>query len=101
MHPAPGIDLTRSDIDSIPGRAVMQYGETQAYRQDDKVVILRKGKPAAAFDYVGEQLVETEVDAAMLEHARELAAWPSIVYRQQLYRLPRESAGLVNATARR
>jgi len=93
IHPAPGIDLTRPDIASIPGRAIMQYGDTQAYRQDDKVVILRKGKPAATFDYIDQQLVKTEPDRAMLEHARALAAWPSIAYRNQLYRLPPATPG--------
>ena len=93
VHPAPGIDLTRPDIDSLPGRAVMQYGDTQAYRQDDKVVILRKGRPAEAFEYVDHQLVKTKLDRESLEHARAFAAWPSIAYRQQLYRLPPESRG--------
>jgi phosphoglycerol transferase MdoB-like AlkP superfamily enzyme len=92
-HPAPGIDLTRPDIASIPGRAIMQYGDTQAYRQDDKVVILRRGKPAATFEYVEQQLVKTEPDRAMLEHARAFAAWPSIAYRKQLYRLPPATTG--------
>jgi len=98
VHPAPGIDLTRADIDSIPGRAVMQYGDTQAYRQDDKVVILRKGKTAAAFDYLEHRLVEADTDQAILEHARALAAWPAIAYRDQLYRLPpkgAEAAGII------
>jgi phosphoglycerol transferase MdoB-like AlkP superfamily enzyme len=91
-HPAPGIDLTREDIESIPGHAVMQYGDTQAYRLDDKVVILRKGKPAEGFVYVGNQLVETDLDESTLEHAKAFAAWPSIVYRKQLYRLPEDSS---------
>ncbi len=99
VHPAPGIDLTRPDIDSIPGRAVMQYGDTQAYRQGDKVIILRKGKPAAEFDYVDHELVETPVDPGMLEHAQALAAWPAIAYRQQLYRLPAENQTRVDTTA--
>lgn len=99
VHPAPGIDLTRADIDSIPGRAVMQYGDTQAYRQDDKVVILRKGKPAAAFDYVEHRLVETGTDQPFLAHARAFAAWPSIAYRGQLYRLPPKGAEAAGVTA--
>ena len=99
VHPAPGIDLTRPDIDSIPGRAVMQYGDTQAYRQDDKVVILRKGKPAEAFDYADNRLVKTDVDPGIFEHAKAFAAWPSIAYRQQLYRLPAESTGSPGVTA--
>ena len=90
MHPAPGLDLTRPDIDSIPGRAVMQFRETQAYRQDDQVVVLRKEKPAAMFDYVDSRLIASEYDGPMLEHAKAIAAWPSIAYRKQLYRLPSE-----------
>ena len=90
MHPAPGLDLTRPDIDSIPGRAVMQFRETQAYRRNDQVVVLRKEKPAAMFNYVDKRLIAAEYDGPMLEHARAIAAWPSIAYRKQLYRLPSE-----------
>jgi phosphoglycerol transferase MdoB-like AlkP superfamily enzyme len=99
VHPAPGIDLTRPDIDSIPGHAVMQYGDTQAYRLDDTVVILRKGKPAEGFGYTDHRLVKTDVDPAIVEHARAFAAWPSIAYRRQLYRLPAESAEPSGVTA--
>ena len=99
VHPAPGIDLTRPDIDSIPGHAVMQYGDTQAYRLDDTVVILRKGKPAEGFDYVDHRLVKTDVDPGIVEHAKAFAAWPSIAYRRQLYRLPAESAEPSGVTA--
>lgn len=77
----------------------MQYGDTQAYRLDDTVVILRKGKPAEAFDYVDNRLVKTDVDPRIFEHARAFAAWPSIAYRQQLYRLPAESIGSPGVTA--
>ena len=100
VHPAPGIDLTRPDIDSVPGRAVMQYGDNQAYRQDDKVVILRKGKPATAFDYLDNHLVETDVDPQMVEHAKAFAAWPSIAYRAQLYRLPPEETRTADGSTR-
>jgi phosphoglycerol transferase MdoB-like AlkP superfamily enzyme len=88
VHPAPGIDLTRPDIDSIPGRAVMQFRDTQAYRLDSQVVVLRKDKPAAMFHYVDKRLVVTEDVGSLREHAQAVAAWPSIAYRQRLYRLP-------------
>ena len=71
----------------------MQYGDTQAYRQDDKVVILRKGKPPEAFDYLDHRLLQTEIEPGMIEHARAFAAWPSIAYRDQRYRLPAEIPG--------
>ncbi len=98
QHPAPGIDLTRPDIAAIPGRAIMQYGDTQAYREDDKVVILRKEKPAALFDYVGEQLIRAPDDDTLLRKAQQFAAWPTIAYRQQEYRLPNATKAALLAT---
>ena len=88
QHPAPGIDLTRPDIDTIPGRAIMQYGDTQAYLEEDKVVILRKEKPAALFSYLDNQLLKAPADDALLRQAKNFAAWPSIAYRQREYCLP-------------
>ena len=88
LHPAPGIDLTRSDINQIPQRAIMQYGNTQAYWQDNRVVILRRDRPAAAFDYLDGQLVESNNGGTLLDHARAVAAWPSLAYRNLQYRLP-------------
>ena len=88
MHPAPGIDLTRPDIDTIPGRAVMQFRDTQAYRLDDDVAVLRRDKPGAMYKYLDGQLIATDSDGPFLEHAKAVAAWPSIAYRKQLYRLP-------------
>ncbi len=87
-HPAPGIDLTRADIDEIPGRAVMQFRKTQAYRQENQVAILRPEKPAAMFDYNGGKLVRASDENAILERATALAAWPSIAYRNHQYKLP-------------
>ncbi len=87
-HPAPGIDLTRADIDSIPGRAVMQYGNTQAFRQEDEVVVLRPEKPPAHFHYNDGELTPASGKTEARERATALAAWPSIAYRQQKYTLP-------------
>jgi phosphoglycerol transferase MdoB-like AlkP superfamily enzyme len=87
-HPAPGIDLTRADIVDLPGRAIMQYGDTQAYRVDDQVVILRKERRPALFDYVDGKFVAMPDDTELLEHAKALAAWPAMAYREHEYWLP-------------
>ena len=88
-HPAPGLDLTRADIDEIPGRAVMQFRTTQAYRQEDEVVILRPEKSAELFDFVDGRLTPSQEGGPLLEYATALAAWPSIAYRNHQYQLPR------------
>lgn len=87
-HPAPGIDLTRADIDEIPGRAVMQFRNTQAYWEGDQVAILRPEKPAELFEYDDERLVKSSGSNAILKRATALAAWPSIAYRKHQYKLP-------------
>lgn len=50
-HRAIGVDLTRPDLDQIPKRATMHYGDTPAYWEEDQVVILRKDKDPAVFNY--------------------------------------------------
>ncbi|MGB5579684.1 MAG: hypothetical protein WBM68_03900, partial [Woeseia sp.] len=89
-HPAPGLDLTRADIDELPGRAIMQYGDTQAYREEDRVVVLRKEKPAALFRYAGGELTALPDDPEIIERAKALAVWPVQAYRERTYRLPDE-----------
>ena len=46
--PAIGLDLLRPDIDAIPGRAIMQYHDTQAYMEENNVVIMKLGQPPEA-----------------------------------------------------
>jgi phosphoglycerol transferase MdoB-like AlkP superfamily enzyme len=87
-HPAPGLDLTRADIDEIPGRAVMQFRTTQAYLQENQVVILRPEKSAELFDYVDSRLTPSQQGGPLLQEAADLAAWSSIAYRERQYRLP-------------
>lgn len=90
LHPAPGIDLTRPDIDQVPARAIMQYGDTQAYREDNSVVVLRKEKPAEQFAYVDGVLSPMPADSALIKKAMALSVWPVRAYREQSYRLPME-----------
>lgn len=89
-HPAPGIDLTRPDLETFPARAIMQYGDTQAYREDDRIVILRKGGEAVVYGYDDGNFVPMSQDSELIRKARALATWPVRAYREHQYRLPSE-----------
>ena len=87
-HPAPGIDLTRPDLEQLPERTIMQYGDTQAYRESDQIVILRKGDAAKVYDYRdGAFTLAASQDLELIRKAEALAAWPVRAYREHQYRL--------------
>jgi phosphoglycerol transferase MdoB-like AlkP superfamily enzyme len=87
-HPAPGMDLTRPDLEQLPARTIMQYGDTQAYRENDRIVVLRKGGDARMYDYRDEEFREAPQDPEIIRKAQALAAWPVRAYRERQYRLP-------------
>jgi phosphoglycerol transferase MdoB-like AlkP superfamily enzyme len=87
-HPAPGIDLTRPDLDEIPERAIMQYADVQAYREGDRVVVLRKGLEPQVYDYRDGAYSPAENDPEIIRKAIALAAWPVRAYRDKQYQLP-------------
>ena len=88
-HPAMGIDLTRADIDQVPGRAIMQFHGTQAYMEGDAVVILQEGRKPGHFSYQQKRLVAVDTENPALEsRALATAIWPMIAYRDKTYRLP-------------
>ena len=88
-HPAIGLDLTRSDIDGIEGRALMQFGDNFAYMLGGKVLVLQKQQAPMQFVYSNGELLEAEVEPAMVATATALSAWPFIAYGENSYRLPR------------
>lgn len=88
-HPAIGLDLTRSDIDQIPGRAIMQFGGNQAYLQGQDVVILQKDRPMSQFIYRNKKLIPAKSTNSSLQRtARAHALWPMKAYKNKEYRLP-------------
>ena len=93
-HPEPGIVLTRPDLEQLPPRSVMQYGDTQAYREDDRIVVLRKSDGATVYDYHDGTFSPTLQDAEIIRKAQALAAWPVRAYREQQYRLPSDDKPL-------
>ena len=84
-----GIDLTRADIDQVPGRAIMQFHGTQAYLEGDAVVILQEDRKPRHFSYRQKRLVAADTENPALEsRALATAIWPMIAYRDKTYRLP-------------
>jgi phosphoglycerol transferase MdoB-like AlkP superfamily enzyme len=89
IHPAIGIDLTRDDLSDVPGRAIMQYGGSQAYMEGENVVIQQKKLPLQQYLYKkGALTLATSSDAALQNRARAHALWPIFAYKTRSYRLP-------------
>jgi phosphoglycerol transferase MdoB-like AlkP superfamily enzyme len=86
-HPMIGHDLTRPEFAAWPGRAIMQYDDTQAYLLGRQVAILRKGLPPATFVYDGElALTPAPADRQLVAAAIAHATWTSSTYERSLYR---------------
>ena len=89
-HPMIGRDLLAT---SKPGRAIMQFNATQAYMEGGRVVVLQKDVAPQQFRYQAGQLLEDGVDDPELtSKAIAQAAWSSMAYEDQLYRLPEQRA---------
>jgi len=86
IHPMQGRDLLQVPNDD-PGRAVMQFGNNQAYMVGDQVVIHTPNKPASQFVYREEKLEPTEINPDLVRDALAQAIWPTIAYREKRYRL--------------
>jgi phosphoglycerol transferase MdoB-like AlkP superfamily enzyme len=90
-HPAIGHDLARNILEhdvTDPGRAIMQFGSSQAYMKGNRVVILQPGKSPGFFTYEQQQLIPaTERDDALGEEALAHAIWSMKAYNRHLYRL--------------
>ena len=87
VHPMFGNDLTCLPQDD-PGRAIMQYGQNQAYRRGDQVVIQQPHLDPKQFRLVGQQLEEVSLDPELELTARAHAQLPSLLYRKRLYTVP-------------
>ena len=94
-HPAVGRDLARNILErdaSGPGRAIMQFGSSQAYMKGDRVVILQKDKAPGYYAYDHQRLVPAgEQDDALGEEALAHALWSMHAYNRHLYGLPEGS----------
>ena len=92
VHPMIGHDLTRPEFAAWPGRAIMQYDDTQAYLAGNEVAVLRRHLPPATFRYDGGTKLVAEPDNAELEAlALAHATWTSDTYEHLSYRLPADT----------
>jgi len=96
-HPAIGRDLTvaqnRLGGDAQLGRSIMQFHAVQAYREGEALILLRKGLPAAQFDYIDGHLRPAgALNPALRRRALAHALWASHSYANGEYRLPAETA---------
>ena len=86
VHPMVGRDLSL-DYADWPGRAIMQYGSNQAYREGNDVVILQADQAASQYDYTTGKLTKAEINPEMVDKALAHAQWASWAYKNRRYRL--------------
>jgi phosphoglycerol transferase MdoB-like AlkP superfamily enzyme len=89
QHPMLGRDLLNLP-ESEPGLAIMQYGSTHAYRVADDVIIQQPYKAPQQFRYENGRLNPRALDEAFAKDALAHVLLPSLLYREQRYRLPSE-----------
>ncbi len=83
--PMIGHDLTQLE-DGYKGRAIMQYGNNQAYMRDDNIVILQPDKQPIQFKIIDGQIdfsEGTKPDNTAIAHA-QFTSW---AYKNEKYRL--------------
>ncbi len=93
-HPAIGRDLSHDILQGInrPGRAIMQVAGTQAYMEDNQVVVLQKDKQPLEFIYQDETLKPSpEIHTKLVDKALAHANWSLLAYRNHLYHLPEQA----------
>ncbi|OOS00549.1 hypothetical protein B0187_01185 [Haemophilus paracuniculus] len=88
-YPMIGYDLTK---DVNPNRAFMQYDQTQAMMKGEDVIILQPNTEPKGYRYdlTTRQLVEKEQPEAMKKEALAHALLGSYLYKNMLYKLPKE-----------
>jgi phosphoglycerol transferase MdoB-like AlkP superfamily enzyme len=86
-YPMLGRDLTK-ELDSWPGRAMMQYDKNFGLLEGNKMTILQPELPpeSVIYDFATEKLTPTTLDEAQAETALGWALWGSLAYNKMLYR---------------
>jgi len=85
--PMPGRDLTQLP-DDVPGRAIMQFNDIQAYMEDDRVIVMQKGVPSQEFRFDGIHLRDArKPDARLSDIATAHASWASATYENGQYKV--------------
>ena len=82
VNPMLGRDLTSTEM---PGRTIMQFRNTQAYRQGDHVVVLQPEKDPSHWRYQDKKLVSAERNEELEQEALAHARWANTAYVNNLY----------------
>lgn len=88
-HPAIGHDLTDPAQLQQPGRAIMQFAQTQAYMQEDGcTVVLQQNKEPEQFDYQQHHLQKAaSKNPGLIKTALAHSIWSLQSYQQSRYHL--------------
>lgn len=89
-HPMIGRDLARDSVS--PGRALLQFDNYFAWLEDDQATILRPGQTALLGQYDPKRgdlrFGSASPTSVQVERAMAHVMLPSLLYREQRYRLP-------------
>jgi hypothetical protein len=70
----------------------MQYGDTSAFMEEERVVVLRPDLEPAQFTYTDRRLLSAELDPELVKTARAHALLPEYLCVNRQHHLPAESA---------
>jgi len=86
-HPAIGRDLTLPEYANGSGRALMQFGELQVYREEERKVVLQPDLEPMTFrlDESGEALLIPDGDPALERRALAYSLWGPMMIRNEAY----------------
>jgi phosphoglycerol transferase MdoB-like AlkP superfamily enzyme len=98
-HPMIGRDLLQLSPQA-PGRVMMQYGLTNAFRVGEKVVIHEPGGKVGTYVWRDNDLTPAPRDAELERDALAHLLWASWAYSEKRYRLPDDAAASVARTGR-
>ncbi len=87
-HPAMGRDLTRASVRSLPGRAMLQFHQTNLFLEENRAVVLRAELAPAHFTWSQGTLHPADRDEDLERRAIAHSLWPQLAYREGSYRLP-------------
>ncbi|MDR2130583.1 MAG: LTA synthase family protein [Odoribacteraceae bacterium] len=89
-HPMPGRDLSRP-VDTLPGRALMQFMEINAFRVEEQVVILQPDREPLQFRVVNDStLLPAPLDPELARDALAHVVAAEFLYKNKRYRLKEE-----------
>jgi len=100
-HPMIGRDLLALD-EGDPGRSLMQYALTNAFRVGDRLVLHQPGNRGKTFRVVDDRLEPAPPDEELTRDALAHILWASVTYNRGLYREapPSPTARLTDGAAR-